>query len=522
MSQSTLHIPKTRQSNQEQNMGNIFSLNTETVQQPLWQRIIYYFIPYEQTIEYSRTSSPSSSRSNSRISSQGINQVYSHEDTLKSKRKYDSLEKINVRKPNKARKIDFNEVNDELRVKIKSNNLQSASLKKSNPFNFSNISIKNPEQNKRSYSAGIKLSKYNNNKVKNVTHRTQDNDLWKSLSLLHQNQSEKVSSLKKDLSHLDKDPLNNKKFSKIRETYNSLVSTANEKTNSNNNDEKDDDVIFISERKIPVYEKLNKKYNDRLVFDKKYFELVYQKYLDVCKEQKKERDTILTSKLVSKDSLLPMLSENQLTKIRKEFNKNTRQSIRLSNRFKLDIYNTDFATLKPGQWLNSNVIEYFLKTLEMEDEKLVAFSPFFITKLSSDGYNSVKRWMKMKKRSIMNIEKMFVPINLNQNHWVCAMVDFKNKRILYLDSMCNDNSRSSFIYLERIKDYVVKESENKIGQDFELVHLPCPQQQNGYDCGIFILMNALQLAKDTPFILTQKDASEFRYHVGNQILEHGL
>ncbi|KAL6927513.1 hypothetical protein ACO0SA_003812 [Hanseniaspora valbyensis] len=526
---SSLEIPKTRNNNNNNSqtnnsMGNIFSINNEPTKQALWQKIVHYFIPYEQTVEYSRTSSPSSSRSSSRASSsssshENSNNSFGLDENIKNKRKYHLDEHLNLRTPTKARKIDFNESTKDLRVKIGANKIQhNNNSNERNVFNFSKISIKNPDRKKKNYKTGYKLSKYKRSESQD---NDSSNDIWRSLSFMHQNQDAKVPTLQKDLSHLDNDPINSRMINSIKATY---QNTANKKSNvnSNDDDDDDDDVIFISERKIPVYEKLNKKYNDRLVFDKKYFELVYQKYLSVCEDQKKERDELLTSKIVSKETILPKLSEKQLTQIRKEFNKSTRQTVRLSNRFKIDIYNTDLATLKPGQWLNSTIIEYFLKTLEAENDKLVAFSPFFITKLSNDGFNSVRRWLKMKKKDIMNLDKILIPINLNENHWVCSMVDFRKKQIVYLDSMCNNKNRSSFIYLERIKEYVIKQSENKIGQDFEIKHLECPQQNNGFDCGIFVLMNLLQLAKDFPFILTQKDASSFRYHIANEILTHGI
>lgn len=522
MTISSLVVPKIRSDNsqKQESMGNIFSFKDEPEKQSFWQKALHYFIPYEQTVEYSRTSSPSSSRSSSRVSSssQEQNTEGAVDDTFKQKRKHVSDEATNSRTPNKIRKLDFNDSGDDLRVKISANNIQSRQPSKiNNGFDFSKITIKNPDRKKTIYNTGSKLSKYRRNLSANDKNSSGADAVWRSLALMYKCQDDKVPELSKDLSYLNKDSNNKTSFDRIASTYENRLSNSR-----NAIAESDDDVIFISERKIPVYEKLNKKYNDSLVFNKKYFELVYEKYLAACKDQKKVRDELLLSKVVSKETILPKLTEEELDLIKEEFNQSTRRAVRLSNRFKLDIYNTDFATLKPGQWLNSTVIEYYLKSLEAEDSRLVAFSPFFITKLSSDGFNSVRRWLKMKKKDILNIDKMLIPINVNENHWVCAMVDFKNKKILYLDSLCNTSNRSSFMYLERIKDYVIKQSERKIGQDFELVHLPSQQQNNGFDCGIFILMNLLQLAKDIPFILTQKDASDFRYHIANEILKHGL
>ena len=76
--------------------------------------------------------------------------------------------------------------------------------------------------------------------------------------------------------------------------------------------------------------------------------------------------------------------------------------------------------------------------------------------------------------------------------------------------------------MQRLKDYVVQESGGALGKDIEMIHLESPQQSNGYDCGIFTLMNLLQLANDESIVLGQKNANEFRFYIANEILKQRI
>lgn len=105
--------------------------------------------------------------------------------------------------------------------------------------------------------------------------------------------------------------------------------------------------------------------------------------------------------------------------------------------------------LRPGQWLNDEVIHYFCVMLGKRDEELCQddpnrkrshfFKSFFMTKLLNEGnpamegqyeYRNVKRWSKkVPGKDIFNLDKIFFPINQGRMHWVCAVAFMQEKRI---------------------------------------------------------------------------------------------
>lgn len=160
-------------------------------------------------------------------------------------------------------------------------------------------------------------------------------------------------------------------------------------------------------------------------------------------------------------------------------------------------------TLQPGQWINDEVIHYFLLMLAKRDEEICQNSPgkqrchffksFFITKILNDGhptlegkydYKNVKRWSKkVPGKDIFKLDKVFFPINQGMMHWLCACAFISEKRIEVYDSMGSPGSK----YLNCIFQYLQDEHMDKKGcplpdvDDWELVSCSddTPQQRNG-------------------------------------------
>jgi len=110
------------------------------------------------------------------------------------------------------------------------------------------------------------------------------------------------------------------------------------------------------------------------------------------------------------------------------------------------------------------------------------------------------------------MDKVILPIHLGA-HWCLAVIDFTNKKFGYYDSMGGTNSHC----IKCLRQYVVDEYISKKTGKFDLSkwrnHVPCtsiPQQQNGFDCGMFMCKYADCMARDLPFNFSQGDMSFFR------------
>jgi len=232
-------------------------------------------------------------------------------------------------------------------------------------------------------------------------------------------------------------------------------------------------------------------------------------------------------------------------------------------------------TLQPAQWVNDEIIHYFLLMLAKRDEELCRndssrkrchfFKSFFITKLLNEGhatmdgkyeYRNVKRWSKnVPGKDLFKLDKVFFPINQGNMHWLCACAFIQEKRIEVYDSMGASGRR----YLNAIFQYLQDDYRDKKGSpmsdvdEWELVESRdgTPQQRNGtsgrtllfeillfalysfltfrflflywgdrvgYDCGVFTCMFVDFLSKDCPLVFNQDHINQCRERIALSIL----
>ncbi|AMD22320.1 HGL020Wp [Eremothecium sinecaudum] len=280
----------------------------------------------------------------------------------------------------------------------------------------------------------------------------------------------------------------------------------------------DNDVKIISERKVdPLTLKRKEFYNQKLKFDRSLltFEEEFKSYKKLIEERRRIQSEIRRKQR----KLVPELPDDIVNDVKTVLKRNDKSI--LSKKNNLEVTVRDFKTLAPRRWLNDTIIEYFMKQIENNNAKVVAFNSFFYTNLSQNGYQGVRRWMKRKKVKINDLDKVFAPINLDQSHWTLGVIDIANKRVLYADSLSSSPSATSFAIMKDLQKYVIDESGGSLGADFELQHLVCPRQPNGYDCGVYVCINSLYISKDQDLKFDHDDATRMRLYIGSMILSDG-
>ena len=168
--------------------------------------------------------------------------------------------------------------------------------------------------------------------------------------------------------------------------------------------------------------------------------------------------------------------------------------------------------LQPGQWLNDEVINYFLKIcLAKRDENLCAaqpgrkrshfFNSYFVQTMFDEknnnlslrgqyAYKNVKRWSKkVPGKDIFNLKYIYCPINLDNVHWTSACIFMEEKKIQYYDSMHGTDWKKLKGLLEYIKDeWRVKNGGEMDVTEWELVGCTddTPGQLNGEMCTVWL------------------------------------
>ena len=158
---------------------------------------------------------------------------------------------------------------------------------------------------------------------------------------------------------------------------------------------------------------------------------------------------------------------------------------------------------------------------------------------------------------------ILIPINHNNSHWTAAAINFRKKRIQSYDSMGMARSevhkvpitpfavRLTSHSLKALRKYLDDEHRNKKKKPFDFTgwedwvdtvrwiergtghyltgptHQGTPQQENGYDCGVFTcqFLHALSQGEEDDFGFTQVDMPYLRrrmiWEIGNaQLRDH--
>ncbi|KAM9751928.1 sentrin-specific protease 1 isoform 2-T3 [Menidia menidia] len=200
----------------------------------------------------------------------------------------------------------------------------------------------------------------------------------------------------------------------------------------------------------------------------------------------------------------------------------------LSEGFGLSLTRKDLQTLSNLNWLNDEVINFYMNLLVERSKEpslpsVNTFNTFFYPKLRSSGYSAVRRWTK--KTDVFAKDILLVPVHLGM-HWCLSVVDFRKKSIKYFDSMGGNNDQACQILF----DYLQQESKDKKGKALDTsgwtLHSKkpseIPQQMNGSDCGMFTCKYADYITKDRPITFTQKHMPYFRRRMVWEIVNHKL
>ena len=180
----------------------------------------------------------------------------------------------------------------------------------------------------------------------------------------------------------------------------------------------------------------------------------------------------------------------------------------VTSRFNIPIRLCVLHRLKDGGWLNDEIINYYVELLKESNpsddhhHSYYFYQTYFYAKLrGSDGnfcYENVQRWNK--DVNVFCFKKIFVPLHVHGDHWALAVIDMANKTICYIDSLKSNDD--TFRGLEILNMWLYREAQ-RVGvsesfDNFNLVSLECPQQDNCSDCGIFLLtfMHLMHLNED--------------------------
>ena len=167
-----------------------------------------------------------------------------------------------------------------------------------------------------------------------------------------------------------------------------------------------------------------------------------------------------------------------------------------------------------GSWLNDEVINIHMATLQIADEALGMsnnqhirshfFPGWFYSKLvdtENTGqytYNNVRRWWrKVHGENVFNLKVIGVPINQGNQHWSCMAALVEKKELRFYDSMGRSGKREMGHFLCYLADEHRRQNLEGEFDKSEWTLVECdtawaanahPQQDDCFNCGVFVCM----------------------------------
>lgn len=188
------------------------------------------------------------------------------------------------------------------------------------------------------------------------------------------------------------------------------------------------------------------------------------------------------------------------------------------SKFSMNITRADLNTLVGSNWLNDEVINFYMNLLverserRAEDDypKVYCMNTFFIPKLLQSGHLGLRRWTR--KVDIFAYDIIPVPVHVGEVHWCMAIIHMRDKTIKYYDSMGKPNEHVLEALEQYLKDERMDKKKEKFDMsDWEKVSVPdCPRQMNGSDCGVFSCMNAEFVTRGSAITFSQQHMPYFR------------
>ncbi|XP_010486220.1 PREDICTED: ubiquitin-like-specific protease 1A isoform X2 [Camelina sativa] len=235
---------------------------------------------------------------------------------------------------------------------------------------------------------------------------------------------------------------------------------------------------------------------------------------------------------VRREAFLP-LSREEETVVKRAFSAYDSTILVAHENSNIDITGKILRCLKPGEWLNDEVINLYMVLLKereaREPKKFLKchfFNTFFFTKLVNSGtgynYGAVRRWTSMKRLGyyLKDCDKIFIPIHMNI-HWTLAVINIKDRKFQYLDSFKGREPK----ILDALARYFVDEVNDKSKVDLDVSGWrqefvqDLPMQRNGYDCGMFMLKYIDFYSRGLDLCFTQEQMPYFRDRTAKEILQ---
>ena len=183
--------------------------------------------------------------------------------------------------------------------------------------------------------------------------------------------------------------------------------------------------------------------------------------------------------------------------------------------FSIPVTVEKLVCLRSRGLLNDEVINFYFEMLRewsaLYDEACtVHYNTFFMGELQKHFQKTVLRWQK-RNIHVWSVNKLLIPINISNYHWILMVVYPQRGLIEYYNSMPGTGD----MYFSLLVSFLKQRAENEHQRNINwiLEQGECPRQPNGFDCGVYTILNAHFLTEGrglTMSTYTVEEATIFR------------
>uniref|UniRef100_A0A915CQT1 Ubiquitin-like protease family profile domain-containing protein n=1 Tax=Ditylenchus dipsaci TaxID=166011 RepID=A0A915CQT1_9BILA len=179
-----------------------------------------------------------------------------------------------------------------------------------------------------------------------------------------------------------------------------------------------------------------------------------------------------------------------------------------SKKFEIVVTERSLQCLKTDQWLNGDVISFYLKILaqqSMWDEmvpKIYAFDSFFYPELAKKNPRAVLNWTI--NADLFEPHFLFVPI-YTTGHW--SLVVCLNICLIFMTQCAEMGKKHLSLLKDFLKEFAVERGYDEVNPSVWISDSPKDIliQSNSFDCGAFVCKFANCLSREDQMKFSQND-----------------
>jgi len=166
------------------------------------------------------------------------------------------------------------------------------------------------------------------------------------------------------------------------------------------------------------------------------------------------------------------------------------------------------------------------------DLKILFFDSYFMAQLLDESCSKTFSYKNVERRTLRkNVfarEKIALPVYVVDScHWILLTADMMECRISVYDSLSIGGMKYAEAFLRYLREEAISKTgcsldELTNGRVWSVMHEICPQQNNSFDCGVFVCIFIECMALGLPLYITVDNVEHCREKIGVDLLKRKL